>query len=364
MEATQARQGSLGPRSRSGGSTPPPTGPSDDTQEPLLQGGSSGAAEGGATKREPVALPCGHVFCETCIDEWMKSHPTCPICRKDPTRPDLPPGGGGGGNGGDDDSRRPPPPPTHQPDHHQDQQQQDPGGCCQAEQQEQQQSSSSRAEPSSSGGFFAPRRPYRRGMRMAAMDIGPELIFRLGSLRVRLPSLPRSLPPSVPSFLLSKGAPQKPPVRHLWRFPLPPPPSPPPPNLLSWGGALHSSTLLTPSHPPLQRRYPAYVTDDMVGRWTHDIHGDRHIRWRTDTEFVRRHGTPPPSPSPREFRDPQSFPSRPGLSDVSLLDRPPLVSSLRDPARVEATRSQGRSGASTSFGGGSSFGGGGRGGSW
>ena len=203
MEASQAHQGSLGPRSRSGNSTPPAG--TDDLEEPLLQGGRAAGggkdskskegkgAEGGAPKREPVALPCGHVFCETCIDEWMKSHPTCPICRKDPTRPDLPPGGGGGGGGNDDDSRRPPPPPNPQQPDHRHQQQQGAGGCCQPEQP----SPSSRAQPSS-GGFFAPRRPYRPTMRMAAMDIGPELVFRLGSLRVSLPS--SLLPPHAPVF--------------------------------------------------------------------------------------------------------------------------------------------------------------------
>ena len=31
-------------------------------------------------------LPCGHGFCEECIDQWIKDKTTCPICRESVTR--------------------------------------------------------------------------------------------------------------------------------------------------------------------------------------------------------------------------------------------------------------------------------------
>lgn len=31
---------------------------------------------------EPIYLNCGHDFCKKCIDKWLESHNTCPICRK------------------------------------------------------------------------------------------------------------------------------------------------------------------------------------------------------------------------------------------------------------------------------------------
>jgi len=34
-------------------------------------------------ERKPdVLLPCTHVYCEKCIDEWNQGHHNCPICRK------------------------------------------------------------------------------------------------------------------------------------------------------------------------------------------------------------------------------------------------------------------------------------------
>jgi E3 ubiquitin-protein ligase RNFT1 len=31
--------------------------------------------------REPLQLRCGHVFCDTCISEWLERELTCPMCR-------------------------------------------------------------------------------------------------------------------------------------------------------------------------------------------------------------------------------------------------------------------------------------------
>eukprot|EP01063_Lacrimia_lanifica_P021203 TRINITY_DN28479_c0_g1_i1.p1 TRINITY_DN28479_c0_g1~~TRINITY_DN28479_c0_g1_i1.p1 ORF type:complete len:375 (+),score=69.02 TRINITY_DN28479_c0_g1_i1:91-1215(+) len=36
-------------------------------------------SEGGTAKQ----LPCGHIFCVGCVDEWLKQHRTCPVCRKE-----------------------------------------------------------------------------------------------------------------------------------------------------------------------------------------------------------------------------------------------------------------------------------------
>mmetsp|Transcript_28439 Transcript_28439/g.80252 ORF Transcript_28439/g.80252 Transcript_28439/m.80252 type:complete len:542 (+) Transcript_28439:167-1792(+) len=237
MAAQQGASGKVRARTRSGDMA---TGSVADAADPLLgpSGGSGGSpkqssalqgqeqnskqakrngATGGKAAREPVALPCGHVFCEPCIDEWMNSQRTCPICRKDPTRR---PGDDGGSDGGDG---HPPPP----------------GGC--------------QPEPQASGSGSS-RRFWRRprpGMNLT-MDMAPELAFRLSSL---------------------------------------------------------------------QRRYPAYVTPNMVNRWSNDIHYGRQINWSSDSDFLHR-----------------------------------------DPARVEQTSSFGSSGGSRSFGGGRS--GGGRGGGW
>lgn len=35
---------------------------------------------GGGILRNPVALPCQHVFCKGCIEEFLKSNPNCPSC--------------------------------------------------------------------------------------------------------------------------------------------------------------------------------------------------------------------------------------------------------------------------------------------
>jgi uncharacterized membrane protein YgcG len=33
-------------------------------------------------KKNPLSLPCGHTFCAPCIQRWMASNTSCPVCRK------------------------------------------------------------------------------------------------------------------------------------------------------------------------------------------------------------------------------------------------------------------------------------------
>lgn len=37
---------------------------------------------------ETASMPCGHIFCEPCIDTWLATNLTCPVCKKlgSPTR--------------------------------------------------------------------------------------------------------------------------------------------------------------------------------------------------------------------------------------------------------------------------------------
>ncbi|RIA96346.1 hypothetical protein C1645_673826, partial [Glomus cerebriforme] len=35
-------------------------------------------------EHDPVRqMPCGHVFCESCLFQWLRQNNTCPLCRKE-----------------------------------------------------------------------------------------------------------------------------------------------------------------------------------------------------------------------------------------------------------------------------------------
>lgn len=31
--------------------------------------------------KNPISLPCDHIFCDECISEWFEKENTCPLCR-------------------------------------------------------------------------------------------------------------------------------------------------------------------------------------------------------------------------------------------------------------------------------------------
>lgn len=33
--------------------------------------------------KDPSAASCGHIFCWTCIGDWIKEKPECPLCRRE-----------------------------------------------------------------------------------------------------------------------------------------------------------------------------------------------------------------------------------------------------------------------------------------
>jgi hypothetical protein len=35
----------------------------------------------------PCKLPCGHIFCQDCLERWLVTNPTCPTCRRETLKP-------------------------------------------------------------------------------------------------------------------------------------------------------------------------------------------------------------------------------------------------------------------------------------
>lgn len=38
---------------------------------------------------DPQAGPCGHSFCACCLEQWLESSPSCPLCRSSLQQPDI-----------------------------------------------------------------------------------------------------------------------------------------------------------------------------------------------------------------------------------------------------------------------------------
>ena len=54
------------------------TEPFSDVPVASAFGGGGGSA--GSSKRA-VTLSCGHIFCQGCLEEWLRRESTCPLCR-------------------------------------------------------------------------------------------------------------------------------------------------------------------------------------------------------------------------------------------------------------------------------------------
>eukprot|EP00961_Rhodomonas_salina_P141691 1907972-Rhodomonas_salina.1 len=52
-----------------------------DETEPMLSNFTCTICHGYFTS--PSQLPCGHVFCGSCIERWLRNNSGCPVCRHD-----------------------------------------------------------------------------------------------------------------------------------------------------------------------------------------------------------------------------------------------------------------------------------------
>jgi hypothetical protein len=57
----------------------PPASPAGDDDEALCSICISALVAGEKVK---VLPPCGHCFHPDCVDAWLRSHPSCPLCRR------------------------------------------------------------------------------------------------------------------------------------------------------------------------------------------------------------------------------------------------------------------------------------------
>lgn len=61
--------------------------PRYDLKDPELMGWINGRQQRKCTlcleeMKDPSVTTCGHVFCWTCIGDWVKEKPECPLCRQ------------------------------------------------------------------------------------------------------------------------------------------------------------------------------------------------------------------------------------------------------------------------------------------
>jgi len=97
------KPGSGGCSGSAGGEASPAAGAQAAAAAASTAGEGGQRAEGETNARMPLALPCGHLFCEPCLSRWLEQRKTsCPICRADVGGPDNAP------------SQPPPPPPPCQ----------------------------------------------------------------------------------------------------------------------------------------------------------------------------------------------------------------------------------------------------------
>lgn len=61
--------------------------PSPTRQRKVTNSTEKTTADGVTQNRNPMTLPCGHTFCEPCLQRWLDKAVTCPICRERVDRP-------------------------------------------------------------------------------------------------------------------------------------------------------------------------------------------------------------------------------------------------------------------------------------